>query len=80
MTATSGSSVWLGEGVARVGRAFRLPAGGRSRARRDSPYPALDDPILDEQKGYVYPPQLLLVLLPLTPLPAGVAAALVESE
>ena len=31
-----------------------------------SPYPALDDPILDEQKGYVYPPQLLFVLLPLT--------------
>ena len=27
-----------------------------------SPYPALDDPILDEQKGYVYPPQLLFVL------------------
>lgn len=43
----------------------------------DSPYPALDDPILDEQKGYVYPPQLLLALVPLTPLPAGVASALV---
>jgi hypothetical protein len=42
-----------------------------------SPYPALDDPILDEQKGYVYPPQLLFVLMPLTPLPTGVAAALV---
>ena len=27
----------------------------------DSPYPALDDPILDDQKGYVYPPQLLFV-------------------
>ena len=37
----------------------------------DSPYPALDDPILEEQKGYVYPPQLLFVLVPLTPLPAG---------
>lgn len=42
-----------------------------------SPYPGLDDPILEEQKGYVYPPQLLFVLMPLTPLPDGVAAALV---
>ena len=45
----------------------------------DSPYPALDDPILEEQKGYVYPPQLLFVLVPLTPLPAGVASALVAA-
>jgi len=42
-----------------------------------SPYPELDDPILDEQKGYVYPPQLLLALLPLAPLPVDVAAVLV---
>ena len=42
-----------------------------------SPYPELDDPILEDQKGYVYPPQLLLALLPLAPLPAGVAALLV---
>jgi alpha-1,2-mannosyltransferase len=42
-----------------------------------SPYPALDDPILDEQKGYVYPPQLLLVLVPLAPLPVDVVAVLV---
>jgi Glycosyltransferase family 87 len=42
-----------------------------------TPYPALDDPILDEQKGYVYPPQLLFVLMPLTVLPVPVAAALV---
>ena len=41
-----------------------------------SPYPALDDPILEDQKGYVYPPQLLLALAPVTPLPVGVAAAL----
>ena len=34
----------------------------------DSPYPALDDPILEDQKGYVYPPQLLLALVPFTPL------------
>jgi hypothetical protein len=44
-----------------------------------SPYPELDDPILDEQKGYVYTPQLLFVLMPLTPLPVGVAGALVAA-
>jgi hypothetical protein len=43
----------------------------------DSPYPALDDPILEDQKGYVYPPQLLFVLLPLTPLPIDLVALLV---
>ncbi|MBM2821790.1 MAG: hypothetical protein HW413_536 [Thermoleophilia bacterium] len=43
----------------------------------DSPYPALDDPILEDQKGYVYPPQLLLALLPLTPLPIDIVALLV---
>jgi hypothetical protein len=42
-----------------------------------SPYPELDDPILEEQKGYVYPPQLLFLLIPLTVLPTAVAAALV---
>jgi hypothetical protein len=42
----------------------------------ESPYPALDDPILEDQKGYVYPPQLLFALVPLTPLPVGVASAL----
>lgn len=42
----------------------------------ESPYPALDDPILEDQKGYVYPPQLLLVLLPFTPLPVDVVALL----
>ena len=41
------------------------------------PYPELDDPILEDQKGYVYPPQLLLALVPLTPLPVDVAAVLV---
>ena len=43
----------------------------------DSPYPELDDPILEYQKGYVYPPQLLFVLMPLTALPVPVASALV---
>ena len=42
-----------------------------------SPYPEVDDPILEDQKGYVYPPQLLLALLPLTPLPVDVSAVLV---
>ena len=37
----------------------------------ESPYPALDDPILEEQKGYVYPPQLLLAFMPLTFLPGA---------
>jgi len=41
-----------------------------------SPYPGLHDPILEDQKGYVYPPQLVLLLIPLTVLPVGVAATL----
>jgi hypothetical protein len=43
-----------------------------------SPYPELDDPILLDQKGYVYPPQLLYLMLPLTVLPValvGIAVA-----
>jgi hypothetical protein len=42
-----------------------------------SPYPELDDPILEEQKGYVYPPQLVLAVLPLAPLPVDAVAVLV---
>ena len=42
-----------------------------------SPYPELDDPILEDQKGYVYPPQLVVALVPLTPLPVDVVAVLV---
>ena len=41
-----------------------------------SPYPGLDDPILEDQKGYVYPPQLVLALVPFTWLPVGVVAFL----
>lgn len=44
-----------------------------------SPYPELDDPILDDQKGYVYPPQLLLALVPLAPLPVGIVALLMAA-
>jgi alpha-1,2-mannosyltransferase len=43
----------------------------------DSPYPALDDPILEDQKGYVYTPQLLFALVPFTPLPNGVVGVIV---
>jgi alpha-1,2-mannosyltransferase len=42
----------------------------------DSPYPAIDDPILKDQKGYVYPPQLVVALLPLTVFSVPVAAML----
>jgi hypothetical protein len=45
----------------------------------DSPYPALDDPILEDQKGYVYPPQLLVALLPFAPLPDDVVALIVAA-
>lgn len=37
-----------------------------------SPYPALDDPILEAQKGYVYPPQLAVALAPLSGAPVVV--------
>jgi len=43
----------------------------------ESPYPELDDPILEDQKGYVYPPQLVVALLPLTALPVDLVALLV---
>jgi alpha-1,2-mannosyltransferase len=43
----------------------------------DSPYPAVDDPILEDQKGYVYPPQLVLLLVPFTFLPVPVVSFLV---
>ena len=44
-----------------------------------SPYPGLDDPILLDQKGYVYPPQLLFLVLPLTPLPDPVVGFIVAA-
>ena len=44
-----------------------------------SPYPALDDPILEDQKGYVYPPQLAVALLPLTKLPIDLVALIVTA-
>jgi hypothetical protein len=43
----------------------------------ESPYPAVDDPILEDQKGYVYPPQLVLLLVPFTVLPVPVVSFLV---
>ena len=41
-----------------------------------SPYPGLHDPILLDQKGYVYPPQLAIVLAPLAWLPVAVVGLL----
>lgn len=45
----------------------------------ESPYPALDDPILEDQKGYVYPPQLAVALTPLAPLPIDLVALVVTA-
>ena len=42
----------------------------------ESPYPAVDDPILEDQKGYVYPPQLVVALLPFAALPVDLVALL----
>lgn len=53
-----------------------LPA-AESVLHGHSPYPGLHDPILEDQKGYVYPPQLVLLLLPLTALPVPVASVIV---
>ena len=53
-----------------------LPA-AESVLHGHSPYPGLHDPILEDQKGYVYPPQLVLLLLPLTVLPVPVASVIV---
>lgn len=41
-----------------------------------SPYPNVDDPVLEEDKGYVYPPQLALAFIPFTALPVDVAAGI----
>ena len=56
-------------------RAAYLPA---AESVRDggSPYPPPDSPIVDEERAYVYPPQLAIVLVPLTALPVDLAAAL----
>jgi alpha-1,2-mannosyltransferase len=74
VVALSANAGWLAWDV----RFAYLPA-AEALLEGESPYPALDDPILEDQKGYVYPPQLLFVLVPLTPLPVGVAAALVTA-
>lgn len=41
-----------------------------------SPYPGLDDPALDDDKSYVYPPQLAIAYTPLAPLPIEVATGI----
>jgi hypothetical protein len=43
-------------------------------------YPDVADPILEEQKAYVYPPQLAIVLAPLTALPVDLVAVLVTAS
>lgn len=50
-----------------------LPA-ARAVLAGESPYPSVDDPVLEDQKGYVYPPQLALALAPLAPAPERVVA------
>jgi hypothetical protein len=56
-------------------RSVYLPA---AEAVRDggSPYPAPESKILEEERAYVYPPQLAFALVPLTFLPIGAAALL----
>lgn len=41
-----------------------------------SPYPSVDDAVLEEDRGYVYPPQLALAFIPFTALPVDVAAGI----
>jgi hypothetical protein len=69
----------MGEGLLAWDVRFAYLPAAEAVLAGENPYPALDDPILDEQKGYVYPPQLLFALMPLTPLPVPVAAALVAA-
>jgi hypothetical protein len=57
-------------------RAGYLPAAEAVRDG-DSPYADADDPSLDLRRAYVYPPQVAIGLVPLTWLPADVAAFLV---
>lgn len=50
---------------------------GEAILRGESPYPAdPQDPLLDEQQVYTYPPQLALLVAPLTALPIDVAVVL----
>lgn len=78
------ASVWtvallsfsLGEGLLAWDVRFAYLPAAEAVLEGNSPYPALDDPILEDQKGYVYPPQLLMALLPLTPLPIEAVAVL----
>jgi hypothetical protein len=57
-------------------RAGYLPAAEAVR-EGDSPYADPDDPRLDLRRTYVYPPQVAIGLIPLTWLPADLAAFLV---
>jgi len=57
---------------------FRLAylPGARAVLDGESPYPALDDPALLRQFGYVYPPLLAFAVTPFTVLPETVALLL----
>ena len=56
-------------------RAAYLPAAEAVR-EGGSPYPTPESTILDEERAYVYPPQLAFLLVPLTFMPADLAAFL----
>jgi Glycosyltransferase family 87 len=69
----------LGEGLLAWDVRFAYLPAAEAVLDGASPYPALDDPILEDQKGYVYPPQLALALIPLTPLPLDLMALAVTA-
>lgn len=61
-----------------AGWAFREAFLGAADAvlRGDSPYPALDDPVLERGTAYVYPPVMAVVTTPFTVLPPDAAVVL----
>jgi hypothetical protein len=69
----------LGEGLLAWDVRFAYLPAAEAVLDGDSPYPALDDPILEDQKGYVYPPQLALALAPLARLPIDLVALVVTA-
>jgi len=69
----------LGEGLLAWDVRFAYLPAAEAVLDGDSPYPALDDPILEDQKGYVYPPQLAVALAPLSRLPVDLVALVVTA-
>jgi glycosyl transferase family 87 len=71
------TTLLLATGSVRLGYDFRASylAGAELLVDTGSPYTDLDRFVPgDRELGYVYPPQLALALVPLTPLPVAVAA------